>query len=111
LADALTLHGHPKIFRESQGETIQVRLRRQMQEDALEPLDNSGTSAAPIETFSPEVLEESIQFLRLQAQDRLHLVLSYLRDKYAYCFWCGVQYEDDETMEQQCPGPDEDSHD
>jgi hypothetical protein len=37
-----------------------------MQEDALEPLDNSGTSTTPIETFSPEVLEESIQFLRLQ---------------------------------------------
>jgi Domain of unknown function (DUF4187) len=99
-----------------------------MQEDALEPLEDSETKPVSIETFSPEVVEESIQFLRLQvrlvhslsdklsytdlqAQDRLQLVLSYLRDKYAYCFWCGVQYENDETMENQCPGPDEDSHD
>lgn len=111
LADALTLRGHPKIFHESPGETIQARLRRQMQEDALESLRDSETKAIFLETFSSEVVEESIQFLRLQVQDRLHLVLSYLRDKYAYCFWCGVQYENDETMEDQCPGPDEGSHD
>jgi hypothetical protein len=124
------LRRHPKIFHDSPCETIQVRLRRQMQEDTLEPLDGSETKVVSLETFHPEVVEESIQFLRLQvrwsscimiwtklsymrlqSQDRLHLVLSYLRDKYAYCFWCGVQYENDEMMEDQCPGPDEDSHD
>ena len=46
-----------------------------------------------------------------QAQDRLTLVLDYLRRKYAYCFWCGTQYEDAEDMENSCPGPDEDAHD
>ena len=47
----------------------------------------------------------------LQAQDRLTLVLDYLRRKYAYCFWCGTQYEDAEDMENNCPGPDEDAND
>ena len=47
----------------------------------------------------------------LQAQDRLTLMLDYLRREYAYCFWCGTQYEDAEDMENNCPGPDEDAHD
>lgn len=47
----------------------------------------------------------------LQAQDRLTLVLDYLRRKYAYCFWCGTQYDDAEDMENNCPGPNEDAHD
>ena len=47
----------------------------------------------------------------VQAQDRLELVLDYLRNKYAYCFWCGTQYDDQEDMENSCPGTDEESHD
>ncbi|KAF9469065.1 hypothetical protein BDZ94DRAFT_1286943 [Collybia nuda] len=112
LTDALAKHGHLRLFHDKPGETVQARLRRQMQEDALEALD--GLQRLPVttpETFSPEQIEEVVQFLRLQAQDRLHLVLSYLRDSYTYCFWCGVQYENEEMMEGQCPGPDEESHD
>ena len=37
-----------------------------MQEDALEPLNGSETKLVTVEAFSPEVVEESIQFLRLQ---------------------------------------------
>ncbi|KAG5648662.1 hypothetical protein DXG03_000008 [Asterophora parasitica] len=114
LLDALTMHGATGLPREYHGEPIQVRLRQQMQADALRPLDDTEDSAkdsALFETFSSEVIEEAIQFLRLQAQDRLSLVLAYLRDNYAYCFWCGVQYDDEEAMEDHCPGPDEESHD
>ena len=46
-----------------------------------------------------------------QAKDRLELVLDYLRRRYAYCFWCGTEYEDQDDMEQNCPGIDEDAHD
>ena len=46
-----------------------------------------------------------------QPTDRLTLVLDYLRRKYAYCFWCGTQYEDDGDLAANCPGPDEDAHD
>ncbi|KAG6855031.1 hypothetical protein C0991_005960 [Blastosporella zonata] len=114
LMDALALRGATGLPHEYHGEPIQVRLRKQMQADALRPLEETpltpkGTTLA--ESFPPEVIEEAIPFLRLQAQDRLSLVLTYLRDVYDYCFWCGVQYDDDETMEKQCPGPDEESHD
>lgn len=88
--------------------------------------------------YSEEELEEALQFLRLnvrlhplpldficaitlimcvldagrtQPRDRLTLVLDYLRRKYAYCFWCGTQYDDQEDMEKNCPGADEDAHD
>ena len=50
-------------------------------------------------------------YIFVKAQDRFHLVLSYLRDKHAYCFWCGVKYDSEEEIESQCPGPDEDDHD
>ncbi|KAF7355180.1 G-patch domain-containing protein [Mycena sanguinolenta] len=98
--------------------SVEVRLRRQMAADSLQPLgaslddDNVKTAVLPTSNeFSSEILEEVTQFLRLHAPDRLQLVLSYLRDNYAYCFWCGTQYESAEEMANQCPGEDEDSHD
>ncbi|TFK43348.1 hypothetical protein BDQ12DRAFT_674821 [Crucibulum laeve] len=114
LIDALALHSDLTVLPEQPGESIQSRLRRQMQADALQeeaPSEAVKSSLAVVDQFSPETLEEATQFLRLHAQDRLYLVLSYLRDRYAYCFWCGVEYKDHEEMESQCPGPDEDDHD
>jgi len=97
------------------GESVQSRLRKQMQADSLQPIDDEETNAKSLipaeDQYGSEVLEEATQFLRLQAQDRLHLVLSYLRDKHAYCFWCGVKYDSEEEIGSQCPGPDEDDHD
>ncbi|KAG6833746.1 hypothetical protein H0H87_001178 [Tephrocybe sp. NHM501043] len=114
LMDALALRGATGLPHEYHGEPIQVRLRKQMQADALRPLDDSPLAvknSSLAETFPEEVIEEAIQFLRLQAQDRLTLVLTYLRDVHGYCFWCGVQYNDEEAMQNQCPGADEESHD
>ncbi|KNZ73869.1 Coiled-coil domain-containing protein 75 [Termitomyces sp. J132] len=112
LVDALALRGATGLPHDYHGEAIQVRLRKQMEADALHPLDDALTpkSSTLLESFSLEVIEKAMQYLRLQAQDRLSLVLAYLRDVYKYCFWCGVQYEDEETMQKQCPGPDEKSH-
>ncbi|KAJ7179295.1 hypothetical protein C8R46DRAFT_941848 [Mycena filopes] len=95
--------------------SIEARLRRQMAADTLQPLsalddDVNSIAVAPPE-FSSEILEETAHFLRLRAPDQLQLVLSYLRDNYSYCFWCGTQYDSSEEMESQCPGEDEDSHD
>ncbi|KAI0721874.1 hypothetical protein C8T65DRAFT_565447 [Cerioporus squamosus] len=101
--------------------SLEGRLRAKMQADALRPLKSSlddvdaDDSAEKPELrkspYSEEELQEAVQFLKLGAQDRLTLVLDYLRRKYAYCFWCGTQYEDAEDMENNCPGPDEDAHD
>ncbi|KAI1792914.1 hypothetical protein LXA43DRAFT_1003783 [Ganoderma leucocontextum] len=80
----------------------------------LEDLDDEGEiekAELRKSPYSEEELQEAVQFLRLGAQDRLTLVLDYLRRKYSYCFWCGTQYDDAEDMENNCPGEDEDAHD
>ncbi|KAF7331942.1 G-patch domain-containing protein [Mycena kentingensis (nom. inval.)] len=92
------------------------QLRKQMAADALQPLgnpvdENNSTALDIQQQYSFEILEETAQFLRLQASDRLELVLSYLRETYWYCFWCGTQYENPELLESQCPGDTEDAHD
>ncbi|PPQ77314.1 hypothetical protein CVT25_010896 [Psilocybe cyanescens] len=119
LIEALAAHNGGVVLPENRAESIQERLRKQMQADALHPIkpdedessENMKSSVFAKDQFSPELLEEATQFLRLQAQDRLHLVLSYLRYKHAYCFWCGIKYDIDEEMQSQCPGPEEDDHD
>jgi hypothetical protein len=122
LIEALTLHNNGAMpFEEDPTETVQSRMRKQIQADALQPLRNEddeeaakrGSSVPPVlvDHFPPELLEETTQFLRLQAQDRLQLVLTYLRDKHAYCFWCGVEYANVNDMQTQCPGPEEEDHD
>jgi hypothetical protein len=120
---------------------VEARLRRQMQRDALQPLpsaldDGSELSKTTVvDHYEPDILQEAAQFLRLnvrdrfhlglptfgvpylprvhisQAQDRLTTMLAYLRDRYAYCFWCGTQYSDHDEMADQCPGEDEEAHD
>ncbi|KAJ7699907.1 hypothetical protein B0H17DRAFT_1047619 [Mycena rosella] len=95
--------------------SIEARLRRQMAADILQPLgtldDDVKSTAVASRQFPSEVLEETAHFLRLHAPDRLQLVLSYLRDTYSYCFWCGTQYDSSEEMDAQCPGEDEEAHD
>lgn len=94
---------------------IEGRLRKQMHADRLRSLhpsddDSTATRAAEPE-FDAGTLEEACQFLRLPARDRLHLVLGYMRDRYSYCLFCGTQYDDEEDMEKNCPGPSEEDHD
>jgi len=99
-----------------------TRLRNQMRADALLPVPDDENDDALIENlmeltttqhadFSSEIVEETTYFLRLGPRDRLSLVLTYLRDQYAYCFWCGTQYEDEGALKENCPGADEDDHD
>ncbi|KAL0949619.1 hypothetical protein HGRIS_009664 [Hohenbuehelia grisea] len=124
LINALTLHTTYTIpplpgNRRYEHESPENRLRRQMQADALQPLGDRDEDAVSEKKqglsaeldYSQDVLEDAAQFLRLQAKDRLDLVLGYLREKYMYCFWCGTQYSSIEEMGDQCPGPDEDLHD
>ncbi|KAK7049676.1 hypothetical protein VNI00_005707 [Paramarasmius palmivorus] len=92
-------------------DSIETRLRREMAADALTHDDDDPVPSVVEDEYSQNTLEETAQFLRLQARDRLELVLSYLRDEYAYCFWCGSQYDDQEDLEKHCPGADEESHD
>ncbi|KAF9057750.1 hypothetical protein BJ165DRAFT_1521101 [Panaeolus papilionaceus] len=128
LIDALTLHSNVPVSEEDTRETTQALLRKRMQADALLPVDGDSdgegsnvgskfsgkkplSTVAAEDEYSSDLLEEAAQFLRLQAQDRLNLVLSYLREKHSYCFWCGVQYGGSDDLRTQCPGPEESDHD
>lgn len=110
--------------------SMEAQLKRQMQQDSLQPLKSleddldaergQETRLGPSDAQeSPEVpiaftqgqIQEAIQFLRFNVQDRLTLVLEYLRNRYAYCFWCGTQYASQEEMVSECPGETEEEHD
>ncbi|KAF9246949.1 hypothetical protein BU15DRAFT_38624 [Melanogaster broomeanus] len=102
--------------------TEATRLRDQMRADALRPISDDEDDDALIENskepttaqhkdFTPEAVEEAAYYLRLGPGDRLSLVLTYLRDQHAYCFWCGTQYEDERALKENCPGAEEDDHD
>ncbi|KAF7255357.1 hypothetical protein EG68_10132 [Paragonimus skrjabini miyazakii] len=41
----------------------------------------------------------------------LEKIVRYLRRKHAFCFWCSVQYESQDILMKQCPGPTEVDHD
>jgi hypothetical protein len=36
--------------------------------------------------------------------------LLYLRERYSYCYYCGVKFTDTPDMLASCPGPYEDDH-
>ncbi|OLL26677.1 G patch domain-containing protein 11 [Neolecta irregularis DAH-3] len=42
--------------------------------------------------------------------EKLDRLLKYLRDKHAYCFWCGCAYDNQEDLEENCPGIHEEDH-
>ncbi|KAN0097733.1 protein of unknown function (DUF4187) domain containing protein [Tylopilus felleus] len=122
LTDALLEYTQGVFPVPSGGSNEATRLRDQMRADALQPvtsdddentlINNREMNKAPRrEDFPVDTVEEAIYFFRLGPRDRLSLVLAYLRDKHAYCFWCGTEYEDNDDLEKHCPGPNEDDHD
>ncbi|KAJ3803075.1 hypothetical protein GGU11DRAFT_812973 [Lentinula aff. detonsa] len=93
-------------------DNLKSRLQKEMKANLLQPISNEDDIESVVATeFSQSTLEEIQQFFRLQAQDRLKLVISYLRDHYAYCFWCGTHYDGQDDMKSNCPGPYEEAHD
>ncbi|KAF1946312.1 G-patch-domain-containing protein [Clathrospora elynae] len=58
-----------------------------------------------VEDEDPE-LED---FEALPVTERLHKVLTYLRDKYRYCLYCGHEFPDAEM--EGCPGMTQEDHD
>ena len=79
--EALMLHNNGVMpFEEDPTETVQSRMRKQMQAHALQPLGNENEDDGPgsaedssvppefVDHFTPELLEETTQFLRLQVR-------------------------------------------
>ena len=55
-----------------------------------------------------EVDEEMDEYLALGPAERLRGVVTELRAKWRYCFWCKMSYQDEEM--EGCPGVEEDEH-
>lgn len=53
--------------------------------------------------------EELDEFEALEAPERLGRLVTYLRQRWNYCFWCKYQYSDKEM--EGCPGLTEEEHD
>ncbi|KAL1960795.1 hypothetical protein VTO42DRAFT_6625 [Malbranchea cinnamomea] len=78
----------------------------------LEPDDKLALSR----TVEGDVVEDELEedeeleaFNALSAGERLSRIVTYLRDKYHYCFWCKYRYENADM--EGCPGLTEEDHD
>lgn len=45
------------------------------------------------------------------AEEKLMSLTAYLREKYFYCLWCAVKYEDENDLQQNCAGDTSRAHD
>ncbi|ANB11384.1 hypothetical protein AWJ20_4193 [Sugiyamaella lignohabitans] len=82
-------------------------LRRNMENPSfdtnisVELLDMKGDDKSQKELEEFQLLEKSHQLFR---------VLIYLRSVYFYCMWCGFSYNDENDLEENCPGMLEQDH-
>ena len=43
--------------------------------------------------------------------EKLELLITYLRLTHLYCMFCGINFENEEEMNNSCPGPSREDHD
>jgi hypothetical protein len=70
--------------------------------------DRAKKEYIPVEDLEEED-EELDEFNALEPDEKLRRLVSYLREKYWYCFWCKFRYDDKEM--EGCPGLTEEDHD
>jgi hypothetical protein len=72
-----------------------------------------GRDIVPFYTSLENDLEDEdpdlAEFQALPVDERLHKLLTFLRDEFHYCLYCGYQYPDAEM--EGCPGVTEEEHD
>lgn len=56
------------------------------------------------------VAAERERWEALPAPEQLTQLIAYLRTRYRYCMFCGVQYDDAHDLREHCPGPLEEDH-
>ncbi|CAG8538640.1 3530_t:CDS:2 [Diversispora eburnea] len=57
-----------------------------------------------------EIENEEEEFEKLETNEKLDIILTYLRNRYHYCFWCGSDYDSAEELLRECPGTKEEDH-
>ena len=71
----------------------------------------------PVEKKKPEGEEEEAEEEEEEEEDmfsvtdKLSLLLTYLRVSHVYCLYCGVVYDSQQDMADNCPGPAREDHD
>jgi len=45
-----------------------------------------------------------------ETAEKLTALTDYLRLQHRYCVWCGTQFESDEDLQLNCPGPNAEAH-
>ncbi|KAK9466357.1 hypothetical protein V1512DRAFT_276367 [Lipomyces arxii] len=90
----------------------QEKLLRKRILDRPVSLDAEPEDFAQIEELTPEdfVDDELTEFDAIEPAQKLQVILEYLRQKYAYCFWCGCKYDDQADLNENCPGINEVDH-
>jgi hypothetical protein len=107
---------HEKQQRRELNNSIASRLPTLVADDEDEEDDSKvaqGQDLAPFYTSLEEDLEdedpELAEFESLPVAERLEKLLTFLRDKFHYCLYCGYQYPDAQL--EGCPGLTEEDHD
>jgi len=54
--------------------------------------------------------DEINEFDQLDLESQVEILTKYLRQKHLYCIWCGLAFENENDLEQQCPGDSKDLH-
>lgn len=46
----------------------------------------------------------------LPINEKLEILTKYLREKYFYCIWCGLAFQDEDDLKDNCPGSTRNDH-
>lgn len=123
-----SLEKRKERFQESSREKTQKRqLERDIQvaRNAVRDLDEKAgkcekTDLWPVIDQTPTlhhdpgvkyITEAQEGFNTLELEDQMDILTEYLRSNYLYCQWCGIEFEDENDMDNNCPGDDRRDHD
>ncbi|XP_052767734.1 G patch domain-containing protein 11-like [Mya arenaria] len=54
--------------------------------------------------------DEDDPYANFTVEEKLDVLTLYLRTKHKYCIWCGIKYNDNEDLMQNCPGNSAELH-
>jgi len=60
--------------------------------------------------MSCQIIRNSIFLKYLQVADKLKQLSCHLRERYHYCLWCGIKYDDARDLDINCPGLTKNDH-
>ncbi|GAA5897301.1 hypothetical protein JCM8208_003782 [Rhodotorula glutinis] len=99
--------GTSGVVVELEGDDDDDEQEKERAEEAEEEAARERRTAARVKQDEED---EAAEWFEMDVRSRLALMLTYLRNKYHYCFWCGTQYDDEKDLEENCPGTEEDDH-